>query len=70
MSQPLKEQPSLPVRRAFVVQFRADADLNRGCFTGRVEHVPSGQAMKFTSLEELVAFFNCVLCQEQWPHAP
>jgi hypothetical protein len=67
MSQPLKEQPSLPVRRAFVVQFRAEAELEQGCFTGRVEHVLSGQATKFSSPEELLAFFDYVLRQEQWP---
>jgi len=54
MPQPLGEQPSLPVRRAFVVQFRAEAKLTQGHFTGRVEHVLSDQALKFASLEELV----------------
>jgi hypothetical protein len=65
MSEPLKEQPSLPVRRAFVVQFRIETELEHDCFTGRVEHVQSGQATKFSSVEELVAFFACVLKQEQ-----
>ena len=67
MSEPLNIQPSLPVRRAFVVQFRAEAEPEQGRFTGRVEHVLSGQALKFISLEELVAFFVHVLRQEQWP---
>jgi hypothetical protein len=49
------------------VQFRAEAELGQGCFTGRVEHVLSGQATKFSSLEELLAFFDYVLRQEQWP---
>jgi hypothetical protein len=70
MSQSLEEQPSLPIRRAFVVQFRTEANLERGCFTGRVEHVPSGQATRFSSVEELLAFFARVLHQEQWSRGP
>jgi hypothetical protein len=70
MSQPLKEKPSLPVHRAFVVQFRAEADVEQGCFTGRVEHVMTGQTTKFSSVEELLAFFDYVLHQEQWPRGP
>lgn len=70
MSQPLKEQPSLPVRRAFVVQFRVEANLAQGCFMGRVEHVMTGQATKFSSVEELLAFFDYVLRREQWPRGP
>ena len=70
MPQPPQEKPSLPVRRAFVVQFRAEAELEHDSFTGRVEHVLSGQALKFASLEELVAFFVHVLRQEQWTRGP
>lgn len=70
MSQSRKEQPSLPVRRAFVVQFRAEAELEHSDFTGRVEHVLSGQATRFSSLEELLAFFVRVLGQKQWPRGP
>ena len=55
------EKPSLPVQRAFVVQFRAEADLKQGKFVGRVEHVVSGQASRFHSLDELLAFFAQVL---------
>ena len=70
MSQPLQKQPSLPVRRAFVVQFRAEAELEQGCFRGRVEHVLSGQVTKFSSVEELLAFFAHVLSQERQPRGP
>jgi hypothetical protein len=59
------EKPSLPVRRAFVVQFRTEADLKQGKFTGRVEHVVSGQATRFHSLEELLTFLAQVLTQER-----
>ncbi len=56
-------KPSLPVQRAFVVQFRAEADVERGRFAGRVEHVVTGQASLFHSLEELLAFMASVLIQ-------
>ncbi len=60
-------KPSLPVRRAFVVQFRTETDVEQGRFAGRVEHVVSGQAMPFHSLEELLAFFAQVLAPERTP---
>jgi hypothetical protein len=70
MPQPPQEKPSLPVRRAFVVQFRAEATLEPGGFTGRVEHVMSGKATRFSSVEKLLTFFVRVLSQEQWPRGP
>jgi len=56
-----QHEPSLPTNRAFVVQFRAETELERGRWAGRVEHVVSGQATHFASLEELVAFMARVL---------
>jgi hypothetical protein len=56
--------PLLP-ERAFVVQFREGVDLEHGPVTGRVEHVVSGQATRFASLEELTAFFTRVLTTVQ-----
>jgi hypothetical protein len=52
---------SLLPEGAFVVQFREGVDLAHGPMTGRVEHVVSGQAARFTSLEELIAFFTRIL---------
>ena len=63
MSQPLAQGPPFPSERAFVVQFRAEAALVQGRCVGRVEHVVSGQAAHFDSLEELVAFIGRVLTQ-------
>jgi hypothetical protein len=42
---------------AYVVQFRATTDFERGCIEGRVEHVASGRASHFRSMEELMATF-------------
>ena len=53
---PSTNRPSLPTNRAFAVQLHADAQMEHGEFTGRVEHVVSMQATHFHSLEELGAF--------------
>jgi hypothetical protein len=46
----------LSVARAFVVQFDTHTDVERGHLAGRVEHVVSGQAIPFHSIEALLAF--------------
>ena len=51
----------LPVQRAFVVQLHATADVAQARFVGRIEHVVSGQALHFHTLEELLAFMARVL---------
>ena len=56
-----QEEPDLVRRRAFVVQFRAETELAQARYVGRVEHVASGQALNFQSLEELLAFFTHLL---------
>jgi hypothetical protein len=42
---------------AFVVQFRATAPGVREGFAGRVEHLTSGNAERFSSPDELLAYF-------------
>jgi hypothetical protein len=65
---PPAELPSaLSPHRAFVVQFRAETEVGQGRFTGRVEHVVSGQATRFASLEELLAFIAQVLATVRVP---
>lgn len=58
--------------RAFVVQFQAETDAEHGHFAGRVEHMVSGQAVRFQSLEELLMFIAQVLAQvrTQRPEEP
>jgi hypothetical protein len=53
--------PQLSPHYAFVVQFRTDVHLETGHMAGRVEHVVSGQATHFASLETLLAFMVRVL---------
>ena len=62
------DQPGhLSVYRAFVVQFDTRTDIERGHLTGRVEHVVSGQAIQFHSLETLLAFMAQQLHTEHRP---
>jgi hypothetical protein len=59
---PLADNPAhLSVNRAFVVQFQSDTAVEQGHLAGRVEHVVSGQAADFQSLEMLLVFIAQVL---------
>ena len=57
---PQAERPLSPAR-AFVVQFREGTEATGQHFIGRVEHMISGQAARFATPEELLAFFARVL---------
>ena len=59
----LQPQPSLPTNRAFVVQFRAQPTAPALSWEGRVEHLSSGQVLRFHSPEELLAFLARVLTE-------
>jgi hypothetical protein len=54
-------QPAYPTQHAFVVQLHGEADLTQGEVRGRVEHIVSGQAMHFETVEALVQFIVQVL---------
>ena len=58
-----KQQPSLPAKRAFVVQLHADAKTEQGQWRGRVEHIVSYRATHFHSIEELLAFMEKILTE-------
>jgi hypothetical protein len=64
---PAEAPSALSPHRAFVVQFRAETEVGQGRCTGRVEHVVSGQATRFISLEELLAFMAQVLATVRAP---
>jgi hypothetical protein len=65
MVPPADNSAPLSVTRAFVVQLRADMAVEQGALAGRVEHVVSGQATDFESLETLLAFMAWVLRAER-----
>jgi len=73
---PEASQAPLPAERAFVVQFRAQADPSRELFVGRAEHFASGAAVRFGSPEELIGFITDVLAgrdpsaREPFPSQP
>jgi hypothetical protein len=50
--------------RRFFIQLRLDADPARGICRGRVQHVRSGEAAHFDTLEELTAFFTAMTVRE------
>jgi hypothetical protein len=52
---------TLSAHRAFVVHFGAGGGPGRRRFSGRVEHLSSGESMRFTSLKGLLAFFATAL---------
>ena len=63
---PAADNPApLSVTRAFVVPLGADTAVEQGALAGRVEHVVSGQATDFESLETLLAFMARVLRTER-----
>jgi hypothetical protein len=63
---PSADNPAhLSVHWAFVVQFQSDTAVEQGHLAGRVEHVISGQATAFQTLETLLAFIAQVLGAER-----
>ena len=59
--------PSLPSNRAFVVQFRAQDEGTPLRWHGRVEHLVSGEVLRFDSLEQLLAFMHGCLTGAKCP---
>lgn len=50
--------PVSSIRRSFIVQLGEEADLTDGRVGGRVEHLRTGEARHFESLDALLAFFT------------
>jgi len=67
MTPPANRPNLVSVHRAFVVQLYVDADVEAGRVAGRVEHVVSGQATHFPSLEALLAFIASILRGDHTP---
>jgi hypothetical protein len=57
------DEPTLPRNRAFVVQFRVTEDHTQPHCAGRVEHLVSGQAVRFESWQGLQNFIEQALQQ-------
>jgi hypothetical protein len=65
MVPPADTPAHLSVHWAFVLQFQVDTAVEQGHLVGRVEHVVSGQAADFQSLDTLLAFIAQVLREER-----
>jgi len=63
MQLPAPDDQPFPVQRAFVVQVHATAAVAQGHLAGRVEHVLSGKAVHFQTVDDLLAFIARVLTQ-------
>ena len=50
-------------KAAFVIQCRPETDIEGGRFEGRIEHIASYKAIKFHSLDELMAYIARVLAE-------
>ena len=70
MRPPAHKSAHFSVHWAFVVQFQSDTAVEQGRLAGRVEHVVSGQATDFQSLETLLAFMAQVLRAERERRQP
>jgi hypothetical protein len=57
----------LPANHAFVVQLSREAVGTYDSFRGRAEHVVSGRAVHFETLDELLAFIQRVLARLREP---
>ena len=56
-------RPAFSPSRAFVVQFRDETQIEDGRIVGRVEHVVTGQASHFESIDALLAFLAQILSE-------
>ena len=65
MMPPANNLAHFSVHWTFVVQFQSDTVVEQGHLAGRVEHVVSGQAAAFQSLDTLLAFIAQVLHGER-----
>ena len=65
MMPPAHNSAPLSVHWAFVGHFQSDTAVEQGHLAGRVEHVVSGQATAFQTLEALLAFIAQVLHEER-----
>lgn len=61
MARGFQEASTLSVHRAFVVHFGTGAGLPRRRYQGRVEHLSSGRAARFSSLKQLLGFVAAIL---------
>ena len=60
----MEEPDILSIHRSFIVRFYPSADPDEREISGRVEHVISGEAGEFRSVEDLLRFMGHLLRRE------
>jgi hypothetical protein len=64
----MREPDTLSIHRSFIVRLYPSFDLDAGEVSGWVEHVVSGEAEEFRSVEDLLHFFDHLLrCEDSGP---
>ena len=58
------------LRSAFVVRFREGTDIKAGRLDGTVEHIASFRAVRFRSVDELLAFMRRELADRSDHESP
>jgi hypothetical protein len=61
MNQEMRGPNSLSIHRSFIVRLYPGADPDAGEISGWIEHVVSGEAEEFCSVEELLRFIGQLL---------
>ena len=51
----------LPTERIFLIRLSSNAEPASGTYCGRVEHVPTGRVMRFSTLSEIEQFMSDML---------
>ena len=54
----------LPTERVFLIRLSSSAEPSTGNYCGRIEHVPTGRVMRFTTLVEIEQFITEMLTDE------
>jgi hypothetical protein len=60
----LRETGALSIHRSFIIRLYPGVDLDAGEISGCVEHVVSGEAGEFHSVEDLLRFIAQLLRRE------
>ncbi len=57
----MRLQDTLSIHRSFIVRLYPDIDLDAGKLSGSVEHIVSGEAAEFHSVEEFLSVLGHLL---------
>jgi len=61
----MREQDTLSIHRSFIVRLYPGIDLDAGKISGSVEHIVSGEAAEFHSVEDFLRVIGLLLNIEE-----